>query len=255
MRKDCHTHPNIINKPWQVDEFIETAISLGLDEIHFTDHMPAFPANPDPESDQTPIERIGDYCKIVREKAEKHADKIKILCGFEIDYHPDSVEQIEDVLSRGEFDVILGSSHLDRGEKSLEEFSEIVLKNYLSAAKSGYFTTLAHLDYYRRPFAEGEGYNFATGEFDAAKLYEPLLRELFSEMEKRGITLEINAAPLYAGFDKSDLPYPHPGILAIASEYNLKYSYGSDAHCARHIGYGYDDVLKIVRSVSDKIII
>ncbi len=251
MRKDCHTHPNIINNPNQVDEFIKRAISIGLDEIHFTDHMPVFPT--DWESDRIPFERLENYCEIIKEKAEQYADKITIRCGIEIDYHPNDKKLIESILEKGNFDVVLGSSHLSTDGYGMEEFAEVVLKNYASAAKSGYFTTLAHLDYYRRPYAEGEGYNFATGEFDAAKLFEPLLREIFSEMEKNNITLEINAAPLYAGFDKSDLPYPHPGILAIASEYNLKYAYGSDAHSADRIAYGYDTAMKIAQSVSKKI--
>lgn len=252
MKKDCHTHPNVLNNPAQTDSFIQKAVSLGLDEIYFTDHMPYSLTGY--EYDRIPAGRVGDYCKKVRDIGEKYKDIITVRCGIEIDFHPDYTREIESVLEAGDFDYVLGSSHLhisgygyDFSKISAEEYAEAVLKNYLCAARSGYFSILTHLDYYRRTFSE-LGRDLSKTGFDASKMFEPLLRELFSEMEKRGTALEINAAPLYQSFESEPLPYPHPTILSVAKDYDLRYTYGSDAHTADKVGYGLKKAAAIIKN-------
>ena len=39
-KHDYHMHPQIITKPGWAEEFIQKAISTGIEEICFTDHMP-----------------------------------------------------------------------------------------------------------------------------------------------------------------------------------------------------------------------
>ena len=244
IKRDGHMHPNLLKKPWQGREFIEHAIELGFREIVFTDHMP-FTVTGD-EHDRIPFGKVGEYCAEVKRLSEEYADRIRILTGIEIDYHPDCTSEIEEILSAGEFDVILGSTHLDiKGfhvpfEKLTRgEFARLVLENYLAAAKSGYFHVITHLDVYRWIFDMPEKFPLKDDAYTWRDC-EGLIREIFSVMEEKNIALEINAAPFYKGFGDVGA-YPERGILALSREYSLPYVYGSDAHFADKVGYAYGE--------------
>ncbi len=242
MKRDYHMHPNLLKKPEQGIEFIETAIKKGFDEICFTDHMP-FTVTGD-EHDRIPFGKVSDYCFEVRRLQTEYKEKISIRLGIEIDFHPTCIDEIENVLSQGNFDYIIGSSHLNitgfnipMKETTQNEFAEIVLNNHLQAIESGYFDTLSHLDVYRWVFS---AYPLIDDNY-CYKRHLPILHKLFEALDKHNMNLEINAAPLFKKFDNLGA-YPQSEILEISREYNLKYIYGSDAHRAEHIGFGYEEI-------------
>lgn len=245
-KRDFHMHPNLLKLPKQADMFINRAIELGFDEICFTDHMP-FTVTGD-EHDRIPFGKVGEYCQKVREKAAEYKNHIIIKTGIEIDYHPGCIKEIESVLSEGSFDYVIGSSHLNiKGfgipfsETNHTEFAGLVLKNYLSAIKSGYFDAISHLDVYRWVFSEYEliadGYTY--------KSHLDILIKIFEQLELTGVKLEINAAPLYKGFDNLGA-YPQREITELSKNYKIEYIYGSDAHCYEHVGYAYDKIMNLL---------
>lgn len=243
-KKDFHMHPNILKKPYQADEFIARAIELGFDTICFTDHMP-FTLTGD-EHDRIPFGRVGEYCSAVREKADEYKSSIHIKTGIEIDYHPKYSDEIEQILGEGKFDYVIGSSHMNivgfkipMDKITRTEFAGIVLNNYLSAAKSGYFDAISHLDVYRWVFYE---YTFSDSEFDLTACSD-IIEEIFEYLEKSGVMLELNAAPLYKKFDSLGF-YPEFRILNMSKKYKIKYIYGSDAHTADKVGFGYNEIME-----------
>jgi len=245
-----HTHPNLLKKPEQADLFINRAIELGFDEICFTDHMP-FTVTGD-EHDRIPFGGIAKYCNAVREIAGKYEKKIKIKLGIEIDYHPSCLTEIESVLSEGDFDYVIGSSHLNISGFGIPfsattrtEFARMVLENYLSAVNSGYFDTISHLDVYRWVFSEEKVYPLINDGYTYRSNLD-LIYRIFESLEKTGVNLEINAAPLYKKFDELGA-YPETDILNISRKFKLNYVYGSDAHFPDKVGFGYDYFAKIVQ--------
>ena len=247
IKRDYHLHPNLLKKPEQADLFIERAIELGFGEICFTDHMP-YSVTGD-EHDRIPFGMVGEYCKKVREKAAEYKDKIIIRTGIEIDYHPQSISEIETVLDSGDFDYVLGSSHLNikgygikMNKTTRAEFAKMVLENYLSAVNSGYFDVLSHLDVYRWVFSE---FTLADDDY-SYKSNIGLINKIFSALEKTGVKLEINAAALYKGFDKLG-PYPETELIKLSKNYNIGYIYGSDAHTFDKLGYGYDKCMELIK--------
>lgn len=251
LKRDGHMHPNIMKIPAQGDEFALKAIELGFDEIVFTDHMP-FTVTGD-EHDRIPFGAVGDYCKAVDEYRCRYSDSISIKTGIEIDFYPACLTEIREVLSEGSFDRILGSSHLNIEGFAIPfdsltrtEFAGIVFENYLRAAESGLFHVLTHLDVYRWIFADP---NFGlTDDSYSVMSHESLLRHLFTELERRGTALEINAAPLYKKFDELG-PYPVSEILKIAEDYKFPIVYGSDAHIVERVGFGYDKCAAYLRRI------
>ncbi len=244
IRRDGHTHPNIMKKPHQGDEFVSAAIKAGFSEIVFTDHMP-FTVTGD-EHDRIPFGKVGEYVDFVGEFARKYEDKIKVTTGIEIDFHPSCVAEIKEVLSAGKFDTVLGSSHLNIkgfgvpfGKITRSEYAALVIENYTKAAESGLFDVLTHLDVYRFVFEEPQNYPLIDDGYEATRL-ERELRYLFSAMERGNVALEFNTAPLYKGFGQIGA-YPCRDILKIAADYDLRYTYGSDAHTADKVGYGIDE--------------
>lgn len=236
-------HPNLIKMPQQADLFVQKAIELGFDEICFTDHMP-FTVTGD-EADRIPFGKVSEYCTAVRKKAEEYKEQIIIRTGIEIDYHPDCIDEIENVLSQGEFDYIIGSTHFNIKGFNIPlditthtDFAKMVLENYLSAVNSGYFDTISHLDVYRWVFSQypliADGYTYKSNQ--------DLIERIFESLENTGVNLEINAAPLYKGFDNLGA-YPQREILDISRKYNINYIYGSDAHSFEYVGYAYDELM------------
>lgn len=246
---DGHMHPNIMKFPSQGDEFAARAAELGFDEITFSDHMP-FTVTGD-EYDRIPFGAVGDYCRAVDDFRRRYSDLIAVKTGIEVDFYPDCLPEIREVLSQGRFDTVLGSSHLNiKGfnipfsKMTRTEFAAVVLENYLRAAESALFDVLTHLDVYRWIFADSE-FHLKDDAYDV-HTHEQLIRRIFAELEKNGTALEINAAPLYKKFDTLGA-YPEKSILAIAEDYKFPIVYGSDAHTAKRVGYGYCECLKYLR--------
>ncbi len=246
MKADYHTHPNLLKVPEQGITFIETAIARGFEEICFTDHMP-FTVTGD-EVDRIPFGRIGDYCTEVRKLQKIYKEKIRVKVGIEIDFHPDHRKEIESVLSQGTFDYIIGSSHMNiagfhipLSETTHNEFAALVLQNHLQAIESGYFDTLSHLDVYRWVFS---AYPLRADDYSYHN-HLPILHRIFEALAERNMFLEINAAPLFKQFDSLGA-YPQPEILNLAKEYELKFIYGSDAHKAEHVGFGYEEIKQLL---------
>ncbi|MBR6808062.1 MAG: PHP domain-containing protein [Clostridia bacterium] len=251
MKIDGHTHPNLLKVPSQGDDFIRRAAELGFDSIIFTDHMP-FTVTGD-EHDRIPFGMVSDYCLAVKELSEKYRNIIGVACGIEIDYRKSCEDEIREVLSCGSFVRVLGSSHLNIkgfsipfGKLTRSEYAARVIENYIDAADSGLFDVMTHIDVYRWVFSESETYPLADDGFYVNAALENLLRHLFLSMEKRNIALEYNTSPLFKKFD-SDGAYPAREILNIASDYTLRYTYGSDAHAAHHVGFAYDSFEKIFK--------
>lgn len=239
---DYHIHANVLHPDSKAEDFIMRAIEVGLDEMCITDHAP-FPQFK--AGDRIPEGATGRYCARVRELAEKYSDRIRIKCGMEIDYHPTLIPQIEEVLSEGDFDYVIGSSHLHipgmigtpLNELTADEYVGICFENNLNAVRSGYFNTIAHIDMYRWIVSRQDRFGLKTTEFDLTK-HTALIREVFSEMEKRGVNLEVNTHLMSNG--DVARAYPAAELTAIASEYDLSYRFGSDAHRAEAVAHGFE---------------
>ena len=234
MRKDYHMHPAVLARPELFPEFVEQAKIKGIQEICITDHMPL---SISAAKDRIYSGKVGEYCLFVREVAEKYKDEISIKCGIEIDYHPDFIGEIEQVLSQGQFDYILGSSHMHIFTKNPEnytynDFAKMALENSIKAVETGYFSAVSHLDMYRAAFFKlplvDDGYD--------PLIHKDLIKELLLKIKEKDMYLEINPHLAEGRNDDLFYTYPQAPIVAWALENGLKFSYGSDAHVPKSVG-------------------
>ena len=242
MRKDYHLHPMVLQCPERFDDFVQSALRQEIGEICVTDHMPLSLSK---APDRIPKGQVREYCARVRELAKAYEGTIKIRCGIEIDYHPSVTEEIGRVLDEGDFDFVLGSSHMhifwkDFEKYTFNDFAKYSLENSLRAAETGWFSAIAHLDMYRWAFERPERFSLRDDGYSVDR-YADLIAEFLDRLSARGICLEINSHLAAAKHDLS-FAYPDASIVAQALEKQVRFSYGSDAHSPDAVGELLDEL-------------
>jgi histidinol-phosphatase (PHP family) len=235
---DSHLHTNLSpdsNVP--IDAYAAAAVELGIAEIAITDHVdfdPRYPAY-----DFTPFERRE---RVVREAAERWADRVAVRFGCELTYELRYEAEVRDHLAEHAYDFTIGSVHVgpdspygtDRiarfaAGKTLADVVRPYFEEVEAAARSGLFDTIGHLDFVKRYVQP----HFSPADFAAApELYEPVLRALIES----GTALEINASGLRQGPGET---YPAAPIVARFRELGGSgVTAGSDAHRADSFAFG-----------------
>lgn len=238
MKKDYHMHPLVAREPGRFDAFAQRALALGIEEVCITDHMPLSTSR---AGDRIPVGCVKEYCRAVRRIGKRYEGRLSVRLGIEIDYHPDFTDEIEAVLKAGDYDFVLGSSHLHVGQSDIfrqvstwNEYAHAALENSLLAAQSGYFDAIAHLDMYRWIFTRPERFPLVEDDYSPER-HAGLIDRVLDAIRDGGLRLEIN--PHLAVLEENvESAYPHPFILRRALEKRLRFSYGSDAHEPAHVG-------------------
>lgn len=239
MVKDYHMHPMVVQKPEQFDLFVQKALAEGIEEICITDHMPLLCSA---AKDRIPHGKIREYCTAVRKFAEQYKGVMSIKVGIEIDFHPSVKDEIEAVLEAGEFDYVLGSSHLHVIKKNEwfqnnvthNEYAKAMFENTILAAESGYFNSIAHIDMHRRIFARKDKFPLIDDGY-SEDLHEKLIDETLDAIAGNHVRLELNPHVVELSGRIEDM-YPHAYIVEKALNKGIQFTYGSDAHKAESVG-------------------
>lgn len=245
MIKDYHIHPQVIQKSEMFDEFAKVAIRNKIEEVCITDHMPIVGSA---AGDRIPDGRIEEYCEKVRQISEKYKGILSVKLGIEIDYHPSLINEIDKVLKSGNFDFVIGSSHLHaikqidifHSLKKRNEYAEAMFCNTIKAAESGRFNAIAHLDMYHWIFANPERFPLIDDEFSEKK-HDALIEKTLDAIKENGMCIEINPHFASARGDVSKV-YPSSTIVERALSRNISFSYGSDAHTPEDVGVMLHDL-------------
>ncbi|MBR7165743.1 MAG: histidinol-phosphatase HisJ family protein, partial [Clostridia bacterium] len=237
--KDYHTHPQILKQPQLFGDFVEIALKKGVDEICITDHMPLSCSK---AKDRIPAGCVAEYCQKAQELKEAYKGKIRIKCGIELDFPPSLTSEIEAVLKEGNFDFVLGSSHLHVLKnpsvfdtcKTRNEYAAAMFENATAAAKSGYFNAIAHPDMHRWIFTKPDRFPLEDDLYCEAR-HEDAMENMLDAIQKGGLFLEINPHFAMSTENPADL-YPTPTLLERALKKGIRCSYGSDAHKSEDVG-------------------
>lgn len=239
-RHDYHIHPTAFREQGPVETFIQQAVSEELEEICITDHMPLSISD---ASDRIPKGGVGRYCRRVRELAEQYKRQITIKTGIEVDYHPMFQKEIEQVLKEGNFDYVIGSSHLhipgygvDFTVLNGDDFATMTLNNILLSVKSGYFDAVAHMDMYLWVFDQPERFPLKNAAYDY-ELHREQIAEILEEIRCRKMYLELNTHRMGMTKRIEDV-WPDSETIKMALAKDLRFRFGSDAHTAEMVGFG-----------------
>jgi histidinol-phosphatase (PHP family) len=240
-RTDYHMHSSYSDGRSAPEDYISPAISAGLSEIGFSEHLSLFNnsdgLNMNPAIIPTYISHLQDL--------QKSTKGIIIKIGLEVDYFEGKEEEIKSYLNSLPLDYILGSVHylgektVDVGPefyegKSIDRLFEDYFESVVTAVSSGLFDIIAHCDLIRI-----YGYKPSSN-------LEPLYRKLAKAMKKHNVAFEVNTngrnRPL-ADF------YPDRQFLYVFRDENVPVCVNSDAHMPSRVGQYFDEAYELLRYI------
>ena len=245
MRVDLHNHTTLCNHAeGTVDEYIQRAIELGIDEYGFSDHAPM---NYDPKY-RMDISQKALYEKWVLDAKEKYKDKIKILLAYEVDYLDGYI--LDEVIN-AKVDYLIGSVHFLKNKNDMWGFDN---PEFIGVYESKDIDTI-WLEYFDaiKSMAKTQLFDI-VGHFDLIKVFRflpkkdirILANDALKQIKKSGMVLEINPAGLRKPIGET---YPSKQLLELAYEMNIDITFGSDAHEIEQVGFKYDEVVSLAKEI------
>jgi histidinol-phosphatase (PHP family) len=238
-KTDYHVHTTFSDGKSDPEEYILKAISEGIMEIGFSEHLNLCYTNQawcmDPG-------RVNEYISSVR-KLKKKFSTVAIRAGLEVDYCPGKEETIYKFLNGLNLDYVIGSVHY-LGEKSVDsgpefyenqDIDELYARYFdyvIDAVASGLFDLIAHCDLVR------------IFNFKPSGNPEPLYRKLATAMRLHDVAFEVNTNGrnrLLGDF------YPDRRFLKIFREENVPVCVNSDAHIPQRVGQFFDEAYALLK--------
>lgn len=236
MRIDYHTHNyRCGHAVGTLEEYIQSAIAKGMEEIGLSDHMPLLHISPEDNPDiamlHEELPRYVEECLILQ---EKYKHQITVRVGLEGDYIEGYEEQIAEIVNGYPWDYVIGSVHF-LGTWDVTDFRQVhqwegksvigAYEQYFDAiqkaAATGLYDYIGHIDAIKR-------FGFRPEE-DAT----PLENAALQAVKAHNLAFELNAAGIHAPCKEM---YPSISMLERARAYDIPVTYGSDAHHPDKVG-------------------
>jgi histidinol-phosphatase (PHP family) len=163
----------------------------------------------------------------------EYGGRLKLLTGIEF-AEPHLYQREYERHARLPYDFIMGSIHfwyndlfaseMLREDMAVADSYKLYWEEVAKAVRCGGFDALAHMDFPKRYYRE---------------LYfeRDVIRDIFAEMLKNNIILEINTSSLRKGLDET---MPGDDLLLLYKEAGGRYiTTGSDAHSPEELGAGF----------------
>ncbi|WP_341877017.1 histidinol-phosphatase HisJ family protein [Defluviitalea saccharophila] len=244
---DYHVHSSFSSdSSEEMENQIKTAISLGLKQIAFTDHIDydypdkAFPFMID----------YNQYLKVFDGLKEKYKNQIDMILGVEIGFQPHVVKQIEEVLSQYPFDFVICSTHVcDRldlyngdffkgknQKNAYLRYFECVLYNVKNFFN---YDVYGHIDYINR-------YGNYENRILSYEDYKDIIDSILKTIIDLGKGIEINTSGFRYGLGYAN---PQLSILKRYKELGGKIiTIGSDAHSSKDIASHFNEAYKLLEA-------
>ncbi len=189
---------------------------------------------------------VSGYPAVSKMRDETADNNTKLLCGIELGAAIFDTKTAEKIVSEHDYDVVISSLHGIMGKPEYYQLdyanmtdSELydTLAEYFTAlenqAKHGSFDILAHLDYPTR-------YVRRARRNVSLCAYSDMIDGILRTLAENGKALEINSSGLRDSFNAT---LPQFDVIKRFRELGGEFvSFGSDAHTADLIGYGFKDV-------------
>ena len=253
MTADYHIHTRLCrHAEGEPREYVERAISLGLSEIGFADHLPFLagwrPRHDLPDDWSMSLEELDGYVSLVQALAREYAADVNILLGIEADFIEETLEETAETLASYPFDYAIGSVHIV-GDRFAFDHPEMrdhlagygyqrILRESLElagrAAASGLFDVIGHLDHAVK-LSPGSRVDAAASAAASAALRAVAAADVALELNTSGLRKQVGEV------------FPAPGLLAEACVLGIPLTFGSDAHRPGDVGWAFAQAAGIAR--------
>ena len=243
---DCHTHSNFSpDGSDSAEKMLQRAQEKNLAYFALTDHCECNSYREDEYHISVP-RAYGEMCRL----AGLPQGRTKFLKGIELGQPLQNLPAALEVLSVGEYDVVLGSLHNLATYRdfyfwdSLDLDVDFALERYyqeiLDMVDWGRFDVLTHLTYPLRYIVGENGIYVDTDKYLAQT--EAVLKKLIA----KGIALEVNTSGLRQKIGET---MPNRQIVSLYRELGGELiTLGSDAHSAADLGKGIESGLDLLKS-------
>lgn len=247
MRTDYHIHTSFsLDSEYPMEEAVKRAVSIGLQEICFTEHLDYF------ENGQHHLVDYDGFFPEIKRLQEKYRDAIVLKAGAEFGVQISQTDRFLEVFSHYPFDFVLLSNHQindlefwngnyqrgkDQKQYNREYYEAIleVIKKYKN------YSVLAHLDMIKR--------------YDPAGILEDreneaVIKDILKTVIEDGKGIEINTSS--RRYKLSDLT-PSRTILSWYLELGGRIlTIGSDTHAEGSLGFGTEEVKEELKKLGAK---
>ena len=262
MFADYHVHTSYSDdSEYSMEEVVKDAVSLGLHEICFTDHVDygikrdwddphgmLYRRGGPGEPERMPLANV-DYPRYAAEieaLRSKYRDRITIKMGMEFGMQTHTIPQYEKLFSSYPFDFIILSVHQveDKEFWTQEEYNLRYYEEMLALVQRyHHYSVLGHMDLISR-------YDNA-GAFPFEKI-RPIVTEILKTVISDGKGIEINTSSHRYGLQ--DLT-PSADILRLYHELGGRIlTIGSDSHRKEHLGTYIADTMEEAKKLGFDVI-
>lgn len=240
MISDYHVH-TYFSSDSEVNprEHIAKAISNGMSEICFTDHMD-YDYPKEDGKDMFKLD-VDAYFNEMRALREEFADKIHIKIGIELGLNPSIEPDNRALVHKYPFDFVIGSSHMVDGidpyypefwegrdsRDAIHDYYKAILRNVTTYDD---YDVYGHLDYIRR-YVKDKDYVYVDDDF--YDITDMILKNIIA----KGHGIELNTRGLSNG-----ITFFIPTITLLKRYRELGgeiVTVGSDAHYVKSLGYAF----------------
>lgn len=252
---------------WWLDLYLQEALDIGLKQVGIVDHLYRFKETRayfekymDLKSEevgsqqkkwleQVMVCELKDFVDLISSAKKEWAAKgVELKLGIEVDYFIGSEEELTAILAPYEFDYVIGSVHFYEGwgfdnpalqhkfgEYDLNELYANHFQTVKSAAASGLFDFIAHLDNLK-------AFNNRPNEESLLPHYEDVAQTL----AKYNVATEVNPG-LYYRYPVKEM-CPSPLFLDVLIKEGVKFTTSSDSHFPNDIGIYNDWILNQLKA-------
>lgn len=243
-----------------IERYVESAAKRGVEEVCFTEHLyrmqeagpvlGEFWAGESPEVAAPTVafvlaERQFTLESYVTAVVEARDFGLPVLLGMEIDFFPESIDAVLDLVEPYPWDLLLGSVHwiggfavdaADSGDEFDRRGVERVYAEYFALetelAGSGKVDVLAHVDVVKK-----HGHRLNPERVD---LYQAVAAAASASQT----AVEVSSAGLVAPCAEV---YPSPAFLQVLADHEVEITLASDAHRPDAVGREFDRVRAAAR--------